>query len=150
MLGSVFWRTKIEKIALPKMLKEVGKYLFYDCKRLKTVYVEKGCEASLRHADVPYSAKVGPPPETMLGSARIWDLKELKDIVIPDGVEKIENYWFWGAEVERITISASVKEICTSAFYECGKLSEVVFEEGSKLKVIGEGAFENCSNIRSI
>ena len=99
---------------------------------------------------MPGYTKVGPPPETMLGNAKIWDLKELKDIVIPDGVEKIKNYWFWGAEVERITISASVKEICIEAFYGCEKLSEVVFEEGSKLKVIGEGAFIGCSSIRGI
>lgn len=99
---------------------------------------------------MPGYTKVGPPPETMLGNVRIWNLKEIKDIVISDGVEKIKNYWFWGAEVERITISASVKEICAEAFYGCRKLSEVTFEKGNKLKEIGEGAFIGCSSIRGI
>lgn len=53
--------------------------------------MEEGCEASLQSAAVPGYTKVGPLPEAMLGSAKIWDLKELKDIVIPDGTVRIGN-----------------------------------------------------------
>ena len=56
--------------------------------------MEDGCEASFSNAGVPDSVKVGSPPETMLGNARVWDLKELEDVVVPDGVEKIGSYWF--------------------------------------------------------
>ena len=37
----------------------------------------------------------------MLGNMKIWDLKKLKDVVIPNGVERIKNYWFWGADIEK-------------------------------------------------
>ena len=40
-----------------------------------------------------------------------------------------------------MTIPASVREICTEAFYGCEKLREVIFEEGSKLEKIGRGCF---------
>ena len=109
----------IEQVTLPKTLKEIGSRAFSDCKSLRTIYVEEGCKVSLWSAMMPDFAKVGSLPETMLGNAKIWDLKELKDIVIPDGVERIENYWFWGAEVESVTIPASVREICAEAFYGC-------------------------------
>ena len=86
----------------------------------------------------------------MIENMRAWDLKKLKDVVIPDGVERIGNQWFWGAEVESVKIPASMREIGADAFCGCEKLSEVVFEEGSRLKVIGKGVFVYCSNIRSI
>ena len=49
-----------------------------------------------------------------------------------------------------MTIFASVKEICVDAFCRCESLREVVFVEGSKLKVIGREAFDRCSSLRNI
>ena len=34
-----------------------------------------------------------------------------------------------------------MREICTEAFYECKKLREIIFEEGSKLEKIGQNCF---------
>ena len=81
--------------------------------------MEDGCEASLCDAKVPESAQVGPLKETMIGNMRVWDLRKLKHVTIPDGAEKVGNHWFWGAEVESVTIPASVREICAEAFYGC-------------------------------
>ena len=36
------------------------------------------------------------------------------------------------------------------AFCECRNLREVVFEKRSRLKKIGQSAFQNCSRLRSI
>lgn len=88
-LEDAFRGTEIERLVLPKTLKKVGGSAFYGCENLKTIYVEDGCEASLLYACVPDSTKVGPLPDATLGNARIWDLRKLKDVVIPDGTEKI-------------------------------------------------------------
>ena len=116
---------------LPKTLKEICADTLFDCKNLKVIYVEEGSEVNLCNACVPCSTKVGPLPETVLGNTRIWDLRKLKNVVIPDGVERIGNYLFWGSNIESVTIPASVKEIGEGTFCRCKKLKRVTFEEGS-------------------
>ena len=162
----------LEEITLPRTLKEIGAAAFRDCGNLKAIYVEDGCEASLCDAKVSESAQVGPLKETMIGNTRVWDLRKLKHVIIPDGTEKIGNRWFWGTEIERVEVPASVREICAEVFYGCKKLREVTFAEGSELKAIGlrafygsglesftaprslralgQGAFGHCESIRHV
>ena len=67
----------------------------------------------------------------------------MKEVVIPEGTERIGNHWFCCSEVERVEIPVSVKEIRTDAFYGCRSLKSVVFAEGSLLKMIGPGSFSD-------
>ena len=87
-----FASTSLEAVALPKALKEISWSVFDDCGNLKMIYVEDGCEASLRNVCVSDSVKIGPLPETRIGNMRVWDLRKLKDVIIPNEIEKIENY----------------------------------------------------------
>ena len=82
-------------------------------------------------AEVPDSTQVGPLPETIVDGMRVWDLRKCKHVVIPEGTEKIGNYWFCDSEVESVEIPASVREIGAYAFYKCKSLKRVVFAEGS-------------------
>ena len=65
----------------------------------------------------------------------------MKDVIIPDGIEKIGNYLFWGSDVESVTIPESVKEIGEGTFYECTKLKKVTFAPESQLEQIRNGCF---------
>ena len=56
--------------------------------------MEDGCEAELAYASIPPSAKVGPAMDTMAGDVRVWDLRDQKRVVIPDGVERVGDCWF--------------------------------------------------------
>ena len=58
----------------------------------------------------------------MIGNARVWDLRGCKEIVIPEGVETIGNYWFWGSEIKSVVVPASVKKIEMGAFRNCKAL----------------------------
>ena len=100
-----------------------------------------GCQASLLCAEVPDSTKVGLLPEAALGNIKIWDLRTLRDVVIPDGVERIGNHWFWGSDTESVTIPASVREIGECAFYKCKMLKKIIFTDTSQLEKIGSGCF---------
>ena len=84
--------------------------------------MEEGCEASLLNTRVMESVIVGPPPETMAGSMRVWDLRNVKYVVFPEGLERIGNHWFWGSEIESVVVPASVKEIEMTAFRNCKAL----------------------------
>ena len=55
---------------------EIGKETFKDCEKLKYIYVEDGCEASLCEAGISRSVIVDPPPETTVDSLRVWDLRK--------------------------------------------------------------------------
>ena len=102
-----------------------------------------GCEADLSNLWIQNSTKVGPPPETMVGSVRVWNLRNCKKIVIPEGTERIGNHWFYRCSIVSVEIPASVKYIDANAFYNCESLKRVAFAEGSRLVKIGFECFSN-------
>ena len=57
---------------------------------------------------------------------------------------------FWYSDLTSIEIPASVTTIDESAFQGSSSLSSVTFAEGSKLSVIGNQAFYNCTTLSSI
>ena len=67
----------------------------------------------------------------MVGGVSIQDLRKVKELVIPEGTERIGNYWFCDCAVESVVIPASVKEIGVDAFFKCRNLKKVTFMEGS-------------------
>ena len=136
-----FENSEAESVTIPASVKEVASDAFRNCDALKMICVEDGCDASLINVDLPDSVLVGPPPETMVGNARVWDLRDCKEVVVPEGVEKIGNQWFWGSKIETVEIPASVREIGADAFGNCSNLKCVTFANGSQLEKIGGGCF---------
>jgi hypothetical protein len=52
--------------------------------------------------------------------------------------------------LKSICIPLSVEVLCECCFARCENLSDVMFEQGSKLCVIADGAFSNCVSLKSI
>ena len=69
--------------------------------------------------------------------------------MVPDGTEIIGPRQYFKNSCEYVFIPNSVVAIKESAFQECENLRVVVFEEGSRLRTIGENAFYNCAKLRS-
>ena len=80
------------------------------------------------------SVRVLPLPETLVGGKRALDLRGLRDVVIPEGVERIGNHWFWRSEIESVTVPANVKTIGPDAFYDCKNLGRAMLGPGSHLE----------------
>lgn len=133
--------TKVGKVVLPRTLKMIGRNVFSDCEHIKEICTEEGCEISFSLVGIPDSVKVGLPLETMVGGVKFQDLRERRQLVIPEGIEKIGDYWFWGTNIENVEIPASVKEIGTGTFYDSKKLKSVTFAPGSKLERIMTDCF---------
>ena len=82
------------------------------------------------------------------------------DVVIPSvykdkPVTKIGYQAFCQCEnITSITVPACIKEIESGAFYRCGNLAEVIFENG--VEIIGsdsdsvKGVFEGCTSLKSV
>lgn len=126
--------------------------------------MKDGCNADLSELKIPDSTKIGPPPETLAGSMRAWDLRKLRNVVIPEGAEKIGSCWFWRTDVESVEISGSVREIGANAFFSCEKLEMLTFKNTSAtssedenesnvqkgLRIIGARAFCGCRNLSAV
>ena len=112
-----FCDSALEELTLPNALRKVHHSAFCDCDALRNIYMEDGCEASLSDTGIVGAVQVSPVPETMMENTRVWDLRRLKDIIIPEGVKRVGSQWFWESEVESVEIPASVVEIGTDAFW---------------------------------
>lgn len=72
-----------------------------------------------------------------------------KDVIIPDGITKIEQSAFWGCRsITSIEMPNSVADIGDAAFCHCGSLTSVTM--GNNVKNIGDSAFQNCTSLINI
>ena len=96
----------------------------------------------------------------------------MRNLIIPEGTEKIGNHWFWGSMIESVMVPASVREIGTDAFYGCVDLKCVNFAPESRLEKVEStcfcnsgieriaipkgveeipiGAFESCKSLKEV
>ncbi len=73
---------------------------------------------------------------------------DLKNIIIPDSVEKIEDAAFgFCFNLTNITIPDSVKDIGRDAFLECTELTSITIPDS--VRYIGDGAFSNTAYIKT-
>ena len=78
------------------------------------------------------------------------DLKTIKVLELPDGLERIGSCWFTASSVERVIIPARVREIGSHAFDWCKNLKEVIFQEGSRLEKVESYSFYRCVGLDKI
>ena len=73
----------------------------------------------------------------------LQSIRSLKNVVIPEGTERIGNKWFWGSRIESIEIPSSVKEIGEYAFCNCKNLKKIIFSENGQLEKISKWCFRS-------
>ena len=96
----------------------------------------------------------------------------MKEVIVPEGMDRIGGHWFRESGIGNITIPASLKEIGSEAFYGCNCLKCVTILPGSQLEKIGpdsfygagvermvipksveaihDSAFRNCENLKEV
>lgn len=116
--GALFAYSDIRRIMLSSGLKKLGSNTFLECDWLKTVIAPQGCVSNLRDCVGP-SAQILLPDTTVVFGQQLPALRRIKELTIPEGVVKIEACWFQATDVQRVNISASVREIGFEAFRAC-------------------------------
>ena len=136
-LKGIFTNSEVEEIVLPSTLLEMRGFGLKGCVSLKIIWVGDGCTADVRKS--VESSVVILRVQTMVGDRLLRDLRALKDVTIPDGVEEVRDHWFSFSGVERVIVPGSVRKIGAQAFMDCKSLRSVCFSDG--LEEIGHSAF---------
>ena len=87
-------------------------------------------------------------PVIAIGERAFTENSVLEEIVLPDSVERICTWAFYGCTSLEKIVMCGVKRIDSSAFADCYKLKSVDFSEG--LVYIGDTAFSSCSSLEEV
>lgn len=108
-------------------LKEFGKEVFSDCRRLQSV-------------KMPNSIKT-------LGDSTFSGCKKLTSVKLPSKLQYIEYECFANTKISRITLPKTLKKIGQRAFYKT-PLEEITIPE--KCELVESGAFESCTRLKRL
>ena len=158
----------LRKIEIPETIEKIGDYAFLNCVDLKTINIPDslisignaafyGC-TSLKNLIIPNSVE-------FIGNSAIYGCSSLN-------YNTYDNAYYLGNnnnpflvlvkslnnEVKKVTVNKNAKFIYSEAFhytyYEYlnneSLLEEVIFEENSNLKFIGDSAFSGCKYLKEI
>lgn len=131
-------------VTIPSTITSIGKYAFYDCMGLEKVIVP---DLSVWCAISFYDRNANP----IFRGGHIYsdENTEVKDLVIPEGVESIGNYAFYNCDgITSITLPRSLTRIGSNAFYACDGITSVSIP--ATITNIGKNAFDGCDSLKSI
>lgn len=141
--GYAFYGCNLVSVTIGKKVNTIGSYAFAGPNPLTQVYISD--LAAWCRIDFSDAAS---NPLTYAHHLYL-DKKEVKDLVIPEGIEEIKNFAFYGGEnIRSLVVGNGVSKIDNSAFCGCIALASVTFLES--LTSIGKGAFEGCNSIEEL
>lgn len=133
----------LQSLTFGENIKTIAASAFYLCDNLNQIYIKdlkKWCM-------IDFSSEDANP----LSQAHHLYLnkKEIKELVIPEGIETVKQYAFsGGTNFTSLVFSSDVSKIGNGAFKDCSSFVDVRFPES--LVSIGGSAFQNCSNIEEV
>ncbi len=134
---------RITKLSLPSSLNRLCDYVFGEGVSIKELEfrgtMKRWCEVEI------YDRFSSP---LSIASDVIIDGKFLGNLVIPEGVKKINNYAFMNKNFTSVKFPSSLKNIGYYAFYRCINLKEIELPDG--LECVEDFAFAGCYNLVKI
>ena len=132
--------TTLEKVVLPKSLKEIESNAFYSFANLKSINLPDGMEklgGSIFHGCTALT-ETYLPKECFGSGYAVLSGCSIENIVVPEGVEMLGYTEFSNAGIKKITLPSTLKEIGYCAFLNC-PIEEINLPEG--LLTIDDRAF---------
>lgn len=121
----------LTKVNIPTKLEYLGGGAFYNCKSITEIEL--------------------PDTLTYLGGESFYNASSLKKVKLSKNISEIRGNTFEECEsLENINIPDKVERIGGHAFYNNASLKKVTLTEDSRLKEIGSSAFRLCPKLSSI
>ncbi len=124
--------TNLNEIHLPNNLKELGAQFMY--------MGDTPGKTSLESIELPSSLEI-------ISNSAFYNVKSLKELSIPEGVNLIGGYAFFGTALSNIEFPVSVTRIGDEAFRYC-PLESVILP--NKLVYLGEQAFGDNEKLKNV
>ena len=156
--------SSLEKIAIPAAVTEIGSEAFWGCDSLTAFDVSDENRAYASEDGVLYvkdrtkllrfppgsrqETFVIPGHVTEIASCAFQGSRNLKRVMVPAGVKRLNNAFAWCESLEGAVLCGGVTEIGSSAFYSCKSLQRVIIPDS--VTEIGTGAFHECTSLNSI
>ena len=140
-LGAFSGCTNLAEVTMGRGVKEVGSCAFYGCnlKKWHTSDLKAWC-------NIAFEGSSGVNPSS---TARLYlNGAQIKDLVIPSGVKKVNSFTFYQMGLTSITCADSVTEIDVYAFAHNYDLTRV--QLSANLTYIGDGVFANNLSLTDI
>lgn len=126
--ASAFAKTSLRLIEFPAKLKTIGEKAFYERPLVGRLVLPESLDSIYSEA---------------------FYKNYLTEVIIPANVKYIGNNAFYGNDrLTSVTLGSGLTEISGSCFDRCEKLA--VVKGGENVKTIGTGAFNYCSELRSV
>ncbi len=148
--AAFFVNYDLVNVKLPDTIVEIGEEAFKGCSKLRDFYIPDSVEVigagAFVYCEMLTTIKI--PEGVTRIEARTFSYSGVKMVVLPKSLTYIGKEAFSGCmDIKSISIPANVEEIDAYAFFDAGALSNVSFESGSKLKIIADYAFADCSSL---
>ena len=144
--------TSLQKIVLPEGLREIEGCAFEGCTSLQSIVLPKGLKRIGGFAFEGCTSLqkiVLPEGLREIGWNAFEGCTSLQKIVLPEGLREIGVQAFKGCtSLQRIVLPEGLQEIWWYAFEDCASLREIVLPKG--LQVIQDNAFKGCTSLREI
>ncbi len=147
----------LSEIIIPDGVTDIGWRAFYECEALNRVaipaslqnvggYAFNYCNIQEKHiSDLESWLNIN--DQDGIGGDLFLNDVLLTEITIPDGIQKIRGYAFYGCKsLEEVTFPTEVSSIESYAFEDCEKLRSITISEN--MSSIGYSAFYGCSNLK--
>ncbi|MBR3961142.1 MAG: leucine-rich repeat protein [Clostridia bacterium] len=117
-------------------------------------YSKTGNTVTINRWDTEASGEVIVPYEidgctvTKIAKNAFKDCYKITSVILPDGIDTIENYAFWLCKgLEKINIPKNVTEIAVNTFTQCA-FTEIILPEG--ILTVRNSAYADCFDVRKI
>ena len=136
--------SSLTSITIPNSVTSIGRFVFLDCKNLKEVHIND-LSAWLNISYVDYLH--GHP--CCNGASLFIDGKEVQNVSIPNTIQEIKPYAFYGcSSITSVTIPSTVTSIGEGAFHNCSSLTSVIIP--NSVTSIKDNTFYKCSGLTTV
>lgn len=155
----------LQYVYIPESVKAIGSSAFSGCENLSRVNIPKKCSqigsGAFARCSSLSNIEVDPENDNFMCSDGVLYTSDGKKLVqylagrtkstyaMPDSIEKIEEYAFWGASgLTDLSISNKVETIPDYAFDNCNGLSNVIIP--NSVRSLMAYSFGDCRNLRNV